>query len=53
MSLEAVIAMSLICGVVVAAIGYDRGRGLWEVFVLVTRLDEMVIGALIRLWRSS
>jgi len=52
-SLEAVIAMSLICGVVVAAIGYDRGRGLWEVFVLVTRLDEMVIGALIRLWRSS
>ena len=28
MSLEAVIAMSLICGVIVAAIGYDRGRGL-------------------------
>jgi hypothetical protein len=31
MSLEAVIAMSLICGVIVAAIGYDRavafGRG--------------------------
>lgn len=53
MSLEAVIAMSLICGVIVSAIGYDRGRGLWEVFQLLTRLDEMVIGALIRLWRSS
>ena len=53
MSLEAVIAMSLICGVVVAAIGYDRGRGLWEVWLLLTRLDEIVIGALIRLWRSS
>jgi hypothetical protein len=45
--------MSLICGVIVAAIGYDRGRGLGEVFLLLARLDEMVIGALIRLWRSS
>lgn len=53
MGLEAVLAMSLICGVVVAAIGYDRGRGLWEVFRLLIRLDEMLIGALIRLWRSS
>ena len=53
MGLEAVIAMSLIFGVIVAAIGYDRGRGLWEVFLLLTRLEEMVIGALIRLWRSS
>ena len=53
MSLEVVIAMSLICGVIVAAIGYDRGRGLSEVFLLLTRLDEMIIGALIRLWRSS
>ena len=53
MSLEAVIAMSLICGVIVAAIGYDRGRGLREGFLLLTRLDEMVTGALIRLWRSS
>jgi hypothetical protein len=53
MSLEAVIAMSLICGVIVAAIGYDRGRGLGEGFLLLTRLDEMVTGALIRLWRSS
>ena len=53
MSLEAVIAMSLICGVIAAAIGYDRGRGLWELYSLLTRLDEMLIGALIRLWRSS
>ena len=53
MSLEAVIAMSLICGVVVAAIGYDRGRGVGEGFLLLTRLDEMVTGALIRLWRSN
>jgi hypothetical protein len=45
--------MSLICGVAAAAIGYDRGGGLWEVFLLLTRLEEMVIGALIRLWRSS
>jgi hypothetical protein len=52
-SLEALIAKPLICGVIVALIGYDRGRGLWEVFLLLTRLDEMVIGALIRLWRSS
>jgi hypothetical protein len=50
-SLEAVIAMSLICGVILAAIGYDRGRGLSEGFGLVTRLDEILIGALIRLWR--
>jgi hypothetical protein len=52
-SLEAVIAMSLICGAIVAAIGYDQGRRLSEVFLLLTQLDEMVIGALIRLWRSS
>jgi hypothetical protein len=52
-SLEAVVAMSLICGVIVAAIGYDRGRGLWAVYLLLTRLDAMVIGALSRLWRSS
>ena len=52
-SLEAAIAMSLICGVTVAAMGYDRGHGLWRVLLLLTRLDEMVIGALIRLWRSS
>jgi hypothetical protein len=50
---EAVIAMSLICGVVVAAIRYDRGRGLFQVLELLTRLDEMLVGALIRLWRSS
>ena len=49
MSLEAVMVMSLMCGVIVAAIGHDRGRGLWEVFLLLTRLDEMVIGALFRL----
>jgi hypothetical protein len=48
-SLEAIIAMSLICGVIVATIGYDRGRGLWEVLLLLTRLDEMVMGALFRL----
>ena len=53
MSLEAVIAMSLICGIIVAAIGYDRGRGLREGFLLLTRLDETVTGALMRLWRSS
>ena len=53
MSLEGVIAMSLICGVIAAAIGYDRGRGLPEGFLLLTRLDEVVIAALIRLWRSS
>jgi hypothetical protein len=52
-SLEAFIAMSLICGVIVAAIGYDRGQGLSEVFLLLTRLDGKVSGALIRLWRSS
>ncbi len=49
MSLEAAIATSLTCGVIVAAIGHDRGHGLWEVFLLLTRLDEMVIGALFRL----
>lgn len=53
MSVEAVIAMSLSFGVIVAAIGYDRGVGLWEVFQLLTRLDDMVAGALVRLWRSS
>ena len=53
MNLEAVMTMSLICGVIVAAIAHDRGRGLWEVFLLLTRLDEMVRSALIRLWRSS
>jgi hypothetical protein len=49
--LEAVVAMSLICGVIVAAIGYDRGRGLSEVFELLTRLDETLVVAAIRLWR--
>ena len=53
MSLEAVISISLICGVIVAAFGYDRGRGLWEVFQLLNRLDDMIIGALIRLWNSN
>jgi hypothetical protein len=53
MSLGAVIAMSLMCGAIVAAIGHDRGRGLGEGFLLLTRLDEMLIGALIRMWRSS
>lgn len=48
-SLEAAVVTSLTCGVIVAAIGHDRGRGLWEVFLLLTRLDEMVIGALFRL----
>lgn len=48
-SLEAAIVTSLTCGVIVAAIGHDRGRGLWEVFLLLTRLDDMVIGALFRL----
>jgi hypothetical protein len=48
-SLEAAIVTSLTCGVIVAAIGHDRGRGLWEVFLLLTRLDEMVIDALSRL----
>jgi hypothetical protein len=51
MSLGAVLAMSLICGVIGAAIGYDRGRGLREWSLLLTRVDETVIGALIRLWR--
>ncbi len=51
MRLEAVIAMSLICGIIVAAIGHDRGRGLREGFLSLTRFDELVIGALIRLWR--
>ena len=36
-----------------AEFGRDRGRGLWEVFLLLTRLDEMLVVALIRLWRSS
>jgi hypothetical protein len=47
-SLEAAIVTSLTFGVIVAAIGHDRGRGLWEVFLLLTRLDEMVIDALFR-----
>jgi Na+-transporting NADH:ubiquinone oxidoreductase subunit NqrC len=51
-SLEAVIAMSLICGVIVAAIGYDR-RGLSELFGLLTRLDEILVVAAIQLWRSN
>jgi hypothetical protein len=50
-SLGAVIAMSVMCGVIVAAIGYDRGRALSEGFRLLTRFDEILIGALIRLWR--
>jgi hypothetical protein len=50
-SQEAVIAMSLSCGIIVAGIGHDGGRGLREVFLLLTRLDEIVVGALIRLWR--
>ena len=49
MSPEAVMVVSLMCGVIVAAIGHDRGRGLWEVFLLLTRFDEMVIGTLFRL----
>lgn len=49
MRLEALIALSLICGVIVAVIGSDRGRGMWEVFLLLTRLDKMVITALFRL----
>ena len=48
MNVEALIAMSLICGVVVAAVEYNRGRGLWELLLLLTRLDEMVISALFR-----
>lgn len=48
MSLEAVMVMSLMCGVIVAAIGHDRGRGLWEAFLLLTRFDEMVIDTLFR-----
>jgi hypothetical protein len=47
-NVEALIAMSLICGVVVAAIEYNRGRGLRELLLLLTRLDEMVISALFR-----
>jgi hypothetical protein len=47
-SLEAAIVTSLMCGVIVAVIEHDRGRGLWEVFLLLTRLDDMVIGALFR-----
>ena len=53
MSLGAVLAMSLICGVIGAAIGYDRGRGLRDWFLLLTRVDETVIGALIRLDRRA
>ena len=49
MSLEAVMVMSLMCGVIVAAVGHDRGHGLWEAFLLLTRFDEMVLGALFRL----
>jgi hypothetical protein len=48
-SLEAVMVMSLMCGVIVAAIGHDRGRGLWEGFLLLTHFDEMVIDTLFRL----
>jgi hypothetical protein len=48
-NLEAVIVISVMCGVIVAAIGHDRGRGLWEVFLLLTRLDRMVISALLGL----
>jgi hypothetical protein len=47
-SLEAAIVTSLTFGVIVAAIGHDRGRGMWEVFLLLTRLDEMVLDALFR-----
>jgi hypothetical protein len=46
---EAVMVVSLMCGVIVAAIGQDRGRGLWEAFLLLTRFDEMVIDTLFRL----
>jgi hypothetical protein len=46
---EAVMVVSLMCGVIIAAIGHDRGRGLWEAFLLLTRFDEMVIGTLFRL----
>jgi hypothetical protein len=45
--------MSLNSGVIAAAIGYDRGRGLWKVLLVLTCLDEMVTGALIRLWSSN
>ena len=48
-SLEAAMVTSLTCGVIVAVLGHDRGRGLWEVFLLLTRLDEMVLAALFRL----
>jgi hypothetical protein len=45
---EALIALSLICGVIVAAIEYNRGRDLWELLLLLTRLDEKLISALFR-----
>ena len=48
MSVGALIALSLICGVIVAAIEYNRGRDLWELLQLLTRLDEMLINALFR-----
>jgi hypothetical protein len=47
-NVEALIAMSLICGVIAAAIEYSRGRDLWELLLLLTRLDEKVISALFR-----
>jgi hypothetical protein len=52
-SVEAVVALSLICAVIVAAIGHDRGHRLFQVLDLLTRLDGMLVVALIRLWRSS
>lgn len=48
MSVVAVIALSLICGITVAAIEYNRGRDLWELLLLLTRLDEKLISALFR-----
>jgi hypothetical protein len=45
-SLEAAIVTSLTCGVIVAVIGHDRGRGLWEVFELIVadRLHGIRLG---------
>jgi hypothetical protein len=52
-SVEAIVALSLIYAVIVAAIGHDRGRRLFQMLDLLTRLDEMLVVALNRLWHSS
>jgi hypothetical protein len=52
-SLGAVIAMAMICGITIAVTGYDRGHALSEGFELLTHADQKIIAALIRLWRSS